>query len=150
MEWIVTFGSFLVFLPFGPKGIAIAWCATYWLLTIPAMWYAGKPIELGVGQIVGTVWRYVVASLAASFVSYFALRNVPGIETIPGSAGASLRILLVTILFATLYTGAVVLLHGGTQPLRRIIRLLNELRGKGRAPGIELNHPTGGVEAAKV
>jgi hypothetical protein len=114
------------------------------------MWYAGKPIELGPGQVVGTVWRYVVASLAAGGISYFALRSVPALENIPGSAGAALRIALVTIVFSALYVGGVVLLHGGTQPLRRILRLLNELRGKGRSSTVQADHPTGGVEVAKV
>jgi len=146
----VTFGSFLVFLPFGPQGIAVAWCATYWLLIIPSMAYAGKPIGLGAGQVVGTVWRYVAASLAASLVSWFVMRSIPALEDIPGGAGAALRIALVSILFSTLYLGAVVMLHGGTQPLRRILRLLDELRGKSRANTVEANHPTGGVEAANV
>jgi O-antigen/teichoic acid export membrane protein len=150
VEWIVTFGSFLVFLPFGPQGIAVAWCATYWLLIIPSMAYAGKPIGLGAGQVVGTVWRYVVASLLASLACWLAMRSIPALEEIPGGAGAALRIALVSILFSALYLGAVVMLHGGTQPLRRILRLLDELRGKSRANTADANHPTGGVEAANV
>jgi PST family polysaccharide transporter len=146
VEWVVTFGSFLMFLGYGPEGIAVAWCVTYWVLIIPAMWYAGKPIGLGAGQVVGTVWRYVVASLAASVVSYFALRSAPALQSIPGSAGAAIRIACVTLVFAVLYVAGVVLLHGGTAPLRRILRLLNELRGKGRPS--ESDHPTGGVEVA--
>jgi PST family polysaccharide transporter len=150
VEWVVTFGSFLVFLPFGPQGIAVAWCATYWLLTIPSMAYAGKPIGLGAGQVVGAVWRYVAASLAASLVSWFTMRSIPALQNVPGGAGAALRIVVVSVVFSALYTGGVVLLHGGTQPLRRILRLLNELRGKGGVNTDEANHPTGGVEVANV
>jgi len=42
----------------------------------------------------------------------------------------------------------VVLLHGGTQPLRRIFRLLGELRGSRRNHPVEADHPSGGVEIA--
>lgn len=148
VEWIVTFGSFLVFLPFGPEGIAVAWCVTYWVLTIPAMWYAGKPIGLGAGQVVGTVWRYALASLAAAVATFLGLRRAPALENIPGSSGAFVRIACVTVVFGALYLGGVVLLHGGTQPLRRILRLLGELRGSRRNNLVEADHPSGGVETA--
>jgi len=92
VEWIVTFGFFLVFLPYGPQGIAIAWCMWYWILSIPAMWYAGKPIELGVGPVVGTVWRYVVASLSAGVVTFFGLRGIRSLQSLPGAGGAWLRV----------------------------------------------------------
>ena len=148
VEWIVTFGSFLVFLPFGPRGVAMAWCVSFWVLTIPAMWYAGRPIGLGPGQVVGTVWRYVVASFGASVAAYFAVRSIPAIESIPGSAGAALRIACITVVFGVLYMGGVVLLHGGTAPLHRILRLLGELRGNRQQKAMEKDHPTGGVEVA--
>ena len=148
VEWIVTFGSFLVFLPWGPEGIAVAWCVTYWVLTIPAMWYAGKPIDLGAGQVVGTVWRYALASLAAAVVTFLALRSIPALASIPGSSGAFLRIACATVVFGALYLGGVVLLHGGTQPLHRILRLLSELRGGRRNNPVEADHPSGGVEVA--
>jgi len=32
---------------------------------LPAFWYAGKPIGLGVGPIVATVWKFFVASAVA-------------------------------------------------------------------------------------
>jgi PST family polysaccharide transporter len=41
VEWTVTILLFLVALPWGPQGIAVAWCVSFWTLTLPAMWYAG-------------------------------------------------------------------------------------------------------------
>ncbi|KAA6457876.1 lipopolysaccharide biosynthesis protein [Acidobacteria bacterium AB60] len=148
VEWIVTFGSFLLFLPFGPQGIAVAWCVTYWVLTIPAMGYAGKPIGLGAARVLETVWRYVVASLMASLVTYITLGRASAMQDIPGAAGALLRIAATTLLFCALYLGGVTLLHGGTEPLRRILRLLGELRGKGQAKSAAPDHTTGGVSVA--
>ncbi len=51
VEWTVTIMLFLIALPWGPQGIAVAWCVSFWILTVPAMWYAGKPIGLGVAPI---------------------------------------------------------------------------------------------------
>ncbi len=43
IEITVTFLLFLLGLPGGPLGIAAAWTASFWILTFPALWYAGKP-----------------------------------------------------------------------------------------------------------
>ena len=148
VEWVVTFGLFLVCLPYGPQGIAVAWCVSYWILTVPGMWYAGKPIGLGVGQVVGVVWRYVFASTAAGIVTFLASRSFLALAEVPGGGGAALRIVCVTAVFAVFYLGAVVILHGGTEPLRRILRLVRELRGKARGNEAPQNTPTGGVGVA--
>ena len=73
VEWTVTILLFLAGLHWGPQGIAIAWCISFWTLTIPAMWYAGRPIGLGVGPMLRTVWRYVLAAVLACAASAFAL-----------------------------------------------------------------------------
>ena len=73
VEWTVTILLFLGGLHWGPQGIAVAWCISFWALTIPAMWYAGRPIGLGVGPMLRTVWRYVLAALVAYGVSLFIL-----------------------------------------------------------------------------
>ena len=39
---------FLVGLPWGPVGVAVAWVAYLCVFTIPALWYAGRPARLRV------------------------------------------------------------------------------------------------------
>src|SRR5664280_505689 len=73
VEWSVTILLFMAGLHWGPQGIAVAWCVSFWILTVPAMWYAGRPIGLGVGPIFVAVWRYIVASLVAGVASYLIL-----------------------------------------------------------------------------
>ena len=43
IEWIVTILLFVAAIHWGPRGIAAAWCASFWVLTLPAIWFAGKP-----------------------------------------------------------------------------------------------------------
>ena len=65
IELGVTFASFVLALPWGPVGVAGAWTVSFWVLTLPAFQYAGKPIRMGAGEVVAAVWRYLVASLLA-------------------------------------------------------------------------------------
>jgi hypothetical protein len=37
-----TFLFFLIGLPWGPAGVALTWAISFWILTVPELWYAGS------------------------------------------------------------------------------------------------------------
>lgn len=126
-EFVFTTLLFVVGLPWGPVGVALAWTMSFWILTIPAFSYAGKPICLGVGTIIGAVWRYVLASWAAGVASFLLFhRLLPPIHD-ADLIGAIARIVIVSAVFGTLYVGAVILLHRGCEPLYRVRSLLRDM-----------------------
>ena len=127
VEWTVTILLFLIALPWGPKGIAVAWCVSFWALTIPAMRYAGKPIGLGVAPVIEVVWRYVAASLLAGLACYAIFSKIAFLSNAPGALGAGERILFTSIAFMCLYLGMIVVLYRGLSPLVRIVGLLREM-----------------------
>jgi PST family polysaccharide transporter len=127
VEFSVTVLLFLVGLHWGPAGVAAAWTASFWILTIPAFWYAGRPINFRVAPVVATVWRYVLASLLAGCASAAIIREISPLMTMTGVAGAAVRIASNSLLFSVLYIGAVILIHGGTEPLYRLVRLLPDM-----------------------
>ncbi len=127
VELIVTCVLLLGGLHWGPQGIAAAWCISFWILTIPAMWYAGKPIGLGVGTILAVVWKYMVASLLAGIVSSLISSSFLFLAGAPGALGAALRIGFVCLSFGCLYLCGIVLLYGGFSPLRKLAGLLREM-----------------------
>lgn len=129
-EWVVTCSLFFAGLPWGPQGIAVAWCVSFWLLTLPAIWYAGRPIGLGVGPVIEAVWRYIAAALAAAVGSYLLLGQIRFLYDAAGTAGAAVRIACVTAMFGGFYVLAVVILHRGAAPLRTALTLLRDLRGR--------------------
>jgi PST family polysaccharide transporter len=126
-EFAFTGLLFLLGLHWGPVGIATAWTASFWILTIPAFWYAGKPINLGVGIIIEAVWRYLLASLLAGAAAAFILRGFPSLHAAPGTLGAALRIGVTSLLFTVLYLGSVTLLYWGCTPLYQLAGLVREM-----------------------
>jgi len=57
---------FIASLPLGPSGIASArGCLSFWILTVPAMWYAGKPSRLASVRFWTWCGDIRVAALAA-------------------------------------------------------------------------------------
>jgi PST family polysaccharide transporter len=122
VEFCVTGLLFVLALPWGPAGIATASSVSLWILTMPALWYAGRPIELGALQILAVVWRYVLASLAAAFVSVaIAGGAASGGE---GWQAAAAHMAVTLPVFGLAYVGAVVLLHRSSVPIVQFVRLL--------------------------
>ena len=148
VEFIVTCLLFIGCLRWGPVGIATAWSASFWLLTIPAIWYAGRPIGLQIGSVLSMAWRFVVASLVAALVTHFAAHQIPALYQMPGMAGALFRIAVVSTFIAFVYLGTVVLLHGGFAPLLQIAGLLGEMARSGKSASI--NEPSAADEEATV
>ena len=127
VEFAVTGGLFFAALPWGPEGIAIAWTASFCILTIPALWYAGRPIQLGTWPVLAAVWRYFVASLLAGCGTAAIFRNVPPFGIARGGIAAAARIAATSSLFCVLYLGAVILVFGSRAPLYQVVGLLGEM-----------------------
>lgn len=123
---------FVLALPWGPAGIAVAWSVSFYILLIPSFWYAGRPIQLGASQLLAAVWKYAMASLLAGWVTAIILRR-SAFSAMPASAGGALEdIVVISGMFLILYLGAVILLHRGCAPLRQLGNLLLELAPRSR------------------
>ena len=127
IEFAVIGLLFVIGLRWGPVGVAMAWVVSSWTLAVPALWYAGRPAELRIAAIVGAVWKYVAASALAGVASAIILRQMPSLRSAPGWLGAVDRSVTASVLFAALYLGAVVLLHGSCDPLRQIVALVRDM-----------------------
>jgi len=127
LELVVTGLMLLLALPWGPAGIAIAWTAAYWILIIPAFWYAGRPIHLGIAPVLSAVWKYPLASLLASCATVGVIRAIPRFIVLPEPVGLLVRIVSTSLWFAALYLGAVILLHRGYAPLQQVAALVQEM-----------------------
>lgn len=148
LELVVTGLLFIGALSWGPEGIAVAWTISYLILTLPAFWYAGRPIRLGVTSVISTVWKYVLAAVLAAGLSLLAARVLPSIAAMSGSLGAFLRIVESSILFGTFYVAGVVLLHGGWAPLTLVGKLFREMLASRRLSAQPVASPETGEPVA--
>ncbi|PYU29144.1 MAG: hypothetical protein DMG32_00770 [Acidobacteria bacterium] len=108
VEFAVTAILFLLALPWGPEGIALAWTASFWILTLPGLWYAGKPIQLGISPVVAAVWKHLAASAIAGCLTLAVLRASPNFLVGSGSLEALGRIVMTSLAFGILYLGVVI------------------------------------------
>jgi PST family polysaccharide transporter len=127
VESAATALLFVLALPWGPAGIAVAWSVSYWTLLIPAFWYAGRPIGFGISSLIAAVWRYSAASLMAALATAAITRGTLLSASSVGVGAALEAIIIISSVFVTLYVGTVILLHWGCTPLRQLASLLREL-----------------------
>ncbi len=141
VEVIVTILMFLLMLPFGPVGIAVAWTVSFWILIIPAYWYAGKPIQLGIAPVLAVIWRFVVAAMLAGIATAMIFGGLASFAAPPNVIGAIVRIAKIGVLFSAFYLGAVIALHSGFGPLHQVVGLLREMmpgRRSSKASAVDL------------
>jgi PST family polysaccharide transporter len=127
VEVTVTGLLFVLALPWGPVGVAIAWGLSFWILIVPAFLYAGAPIDFPTASLFAMLWKYILAALAAWGGSTVILNSLPFMAVIPGAMESFFRILFVSSLFGILYIGMVILLHRGQEPIRQALDLVREM-----------------------
>jgi O-antigen/teichoic acid export membrane protein len=127
IESIATALLFILALPWGAVGIALAWSVSYWALLIPSFWYAGRPIGFGISAFVAAVWKYAAASLLAYFGTAAIFRGTAVWARPTGAGGALEASIIISSTFFILYLGSVILFHFGCAPLRQVASLLREL-----------------------
>jgi PST family polysaccharide transporter len=127
LEFAMTGLFFLVGLRWGPVGMAMAWTSSFWILTIPGLWYAGKPIRLGVSSVLDAVWRYILAALLASVSCVLFFRATDLLGGGATAVDAAIRLTKTSVVFVTMYLAAVVILYRGFAPLHQVGRLLREM-----------------------
>jgi polysaccharide transporter, PST family len=150
VELIVTVLLFLICLHWGPVGLAAAWSASFWILFLPALWYAGRPIHLGIGETLSAFWKYVAASLLAGVISAVLIGWFPSLAALSGILGASFRIFAVSLLFGVLYLVLVIILHRGPAPIHQLIRLTRDMLPQHSLPKRQVHVETPLEEAVPV
>lgn len=127
IEFAVTAGLFLAMLSWGPAAVAIAWTASFWILVIPALWFASKPIDLNASSIIAAVWKYPAAALLALGPSHLLLNLVPTGGAARPVFTALLRLLIGTAAFGTTYCLGVGMLHRGFAPFGLVRKLVRDM-----------------------
>lgn len=129
LELLVTYLLFLLGLHWGVRGIAVAWGLSFWILTVPALSYAARPMGLKVTPMLAAVWKFIAASLLAGLICVFSASRLGVMAVASSASGAALRIALLSLSFVCLYLLAIILL-GGYSTLRNMFKLLREMLTK--------------------
>jgi polysaccharide transporter, PST family len=125
LNCVLTLGALFCGLPFGAFGVAAAYAILTYLLFIPAIIYAGKPLGIGVGDVLRTVGPQIITAFGVAAVG-FGLRFWVMQDTPP-----LVRLLTLGILCSALYLAIMTFGFRVTKPLTIAASLV-----RGRKSGI--------------
>jgi O-antigen/teichoic acid export membrane protein len=126
IEFLLTTSFFVLALHWGPSGVAASWSLTLWILVLPALWYAGKPVHFEIASVVRVTWRFVLSSLLASGATAAIIDRFTSAAVASSSVEALSRILNTSVLFSALYLLAVIALHRSWAPIAQVATILRE------------------------
>ncbi|MDR2727687.1 MAG: lipopolysaccharide biosynthesis protein [Chitinispirillales bacterium] len=107
---------FVAGLPFGAVGVAAGYTVSLYILTAPALWYAGRPVKLGLGEIIRAVWKIYLAAAFAGLLTWVMVKLCADMNIF-------YRLSLCSVFFAAAYLSSIVILSKSFEPLVRYWKL---------------------------
>ena len=99
--WMVIL--FFIAAPHGPVFLATAYSFSFYVLLAPAIWYAGRPIGLGLARIFSAIWHYFAAALVTWLVLTGCYIYLPGAAGYLEKLHAAERICAIIPLTSAIY-----------------------------------------------
>lgn len=125
LSFVATGLLFVAGLPFGPIGVAGGYSASLFMLSIPALWYAGRPIDLKISSLLSTVGKEFVSAAAAGSLSWAILYGTTPISWSP--TNAIVRVLVACVLCTAVYLVLVLALHRSLRPILQLRAFLQDM-----------------------
>lgn len=107
-------------LPFGPLGVATAYVVCMFTLFLPALAYAGRPLQIGAVDVIKAIGRQLVGALLCVAIG-FLLRN-----TILAHTNSVLRVGVLSVVFAVSYLVLVAGLLRVRTPFTTVVSLVRD------------------------
>jgi PST family polysaccharide transporter len=123
---IITVISFVSAAPFGAVAMAAAYSSAKFLLVLPGLWYAGRPIEMSIIALLRSIWPYFVAGLSTSIVWLSLPACWPLFSEVFTELSLLNRVVMTVLITPCLYIVMVVILQRSfvtIRELRELIRL---------------------------
>jgi len=123
IELITCAAGFVIGLPFGAIGVAVAYTASFYLLIAPGLWYAGRPVGITFSIVISAIWKYCLSALAAGILTWFLLYRVDMIAHVFAEFNIFFRVLALAVVCLLLYVASGVLFFGNLKWLSDFISL---------------------------
>jgi len=127
---IFTIAAFVVAAPYGAVAMAGAYSSTAYILVIPALWYGGRPIDLNVKKVIGSLW----ANFASAVLVFIAWLIISKYWVSPrgllGNLSLLMKVLIVSSIALVLYLSLVIIFQRNFQSIREVISITRLFLGK--------------------
>lgn len=121
---LLTATAFILVAPLGPIAIAIAYSGMAYVLLVPALWYAGRPIQLRLSTLLGSFWPYFASAITVC-ISWFSLLHYSRLfSQFLIQIGPIARIAIVSSIASLLYLAFIIIYQRSLKSIRKIRSLV--------------------------
>jgi PST family polysaccharide transporter len=119
--------AYAVGLQHGPLGVAIAYSTLFYILLVPALHYAGKPINIKVSFYLSIIWKYWLASFLAGAITWSIFHILGTPTAFYAQLSLLARITLASVIYLLMYLGLIYVLFKGFRPLSLLVSTVKEV-----------------------
>ncbi|HPQ44608.1 MAG TPA: lipopolysaccharide biosynthesis protein [Syntrophales bacterium] len=124
---IVTVTLFLIGLPFGAVGVAVAYSSSFYVLLGPGIWYAGRPIQLTFSFLISAIWKYWVAACLSGVFWWFILYFYDLTSNIFADFNIFMRLLVASVMCMSTYLLLICSFYKSIKPVSEFFSILSEM-----------------------
>jgi len=121
---IITIVSFIIVAPYGAVAMAAAFSSAKFLLVLPGLWYAGRPIEFRITALLRSIWTYLTAGLSTSLIFLALPLLCPSFGKIYAELSPLNRVIITVLTMPLLYITILVILQRSFASIRELIGLV--------------------------
>ncbi len=123
----ITFTLMLIGVPYGAKGVAAAYSLSLYLLMLPGLWYAGKPVQLSIMKVIGSIWRFFLSAVITGIICLYVLTFQTVTAHFFGELSLLLRLFATVLFCGIVYTSSVVIVFRSIKPITDPLQMIREL-----------------------
>lgn len=141
---MVTVVFFFIGIPFGALGVAVACSASYYVLIIPGLLYAGQPIQLKLSHILSAVWKCFTAAFLSGLLCFYIYSSTL-ISEVFLELNIIIRLLATSFFCMSLYLIMIIILYQSFSPILQFIIVLRDMVPGPLTRKVKLPAPSGGA-----
>lgn len=120
---VLTITAFIIAAPFGAVAMGIAYSARAYVLTLPALWYAGRPIQLSLKVLTSSIWAYFVSAISVCVFWLYLSAYWLSLKGLLAGLSPLNRVVMTSCIISFLYVAIVIILQRGLGSIREILSL---------------------------
>ncbi len=124
---VITSAFLAASAPFGPVFVAVAYSTSYYVLLVPALWYAGRPIELKTIPLLKAIGPYFGSGFVTGIILLGFTEFFPTSTHLFKELSPILRLCIVISFNSVIYTALVVAFHRSFNPVKDLFSFLRTL-----------------------
>ena len=118
---------FAITAPYGPVYVAAAYSISFYILLVPALWYAGVPIGLKMTPIWGSIWPYFISAVCVWSLWLICSDYYVGTSSLLHALNTIQRLCIVLPATGLLYVAMVIALSRSFAPVQEILALIKTI-----------------------